>query len=93
MNLILAIGVGVATIWLLAHLVTMWVVLARANHVTVGELRHLQGTHKNVRAGRLANPPMANDFRVIRGLEWRDGKYVPQSRLSVEAIKSAFFAS
>ncbi len=92
MNLILAIIIGIAALWLLAHVITMWVVLSRANSVKLAELRHLQGTHRNVKAGQLANPPKANDFRVIRGLEWRDGKYVPQSRLSVEAIKSAFFA-
>lgn len=92
MNLILATVIGLVAVWVLAHLVTTWIVLSRASGDKLEELRHLQGTHGNVRKGQLANPPAANDFRVIRGLEWRNGEYVSQSRLSVEAIKSAFFA-
>jgi hypothetical protein len=93
MNLILAVVVAVVAVWILANLFGMWLVFLRADSTKVRELQHLQGSLRNVRVGQLANPPKANDFRVIRGLEWRDGRYVSQSRLSIEAIKSTFFAN
>lgn len=92
MNLIFAILLVIGASWLLAHMFTMWLVLARGSSSTLKELRHLQGTHNNVRRGQLENAPDTNDYRVIRGLEWNGREYVSQSRLSVEAIKSAYFS-
>ncbi len=91
MNLILAILIVIGASWALAHMVTMLLVLRGANSSKLGELRFLQGTYTNVSHGQLDHPPEENDFRVIRGLEWSHGEYVSQSRLSVEAIKSAYF--
>ena len=92
MNLIVAIIVAVVFSWILIQIGTLLFVLKHANRSKLDELRYLQGSSKNVVDGQLANPPEAGDFRVSRGLEWSQGGYVAQSRLSVEAIKSTFFA-
>lgn len=92
MNLLFAILIVIGASWLLAHMVTMWLVLSRGSSSTLKELRHLQGSHSNVTRGQLKNAPDSNDYRVIRGLEWNGSEYVSQSRLSVEAIKSAYFS-
>jgi hypothetical protein len=91
MNLILAIAVGLVVCWLLAHIVTTAIVITRASRPKVEELKHLQGSILNVTSGRLRRAPARCDFRVVQGLEWDGKKYVAQSRLSTEAIRSAFF--
>lgn len=92
MNLIIAIILVVVFSWILIQIGTLLFVLKHANSSKLDELRYLQGSSKNVVDGQLANPPSTGDFRVSRGLEWSQGGYVAQSRLSVEAIKSTFFA-
>jgi hypothetical protein len=92
MNLIFAILLVIGASWLLAHIFTMWLVLSRGSSSTIEELRYLQGKYSNVKCGQLEHPPQSNDYRVIRGLEWGTTGYVSQSRLSVEAIKSAYFS-
>ena len=93
MNLLLAIGVGLAACWLLAHVITTTIVIARANASRLEELKHLQGPLKSVFNGRLENAPPSCDYRVVQGLEWdaKRKEFVAQSRLSTEAIRAAFF--
>lgn len=93
MELLLAIGIGVVAIWLLAHVIMTVVLIARASRSKLQELQHLQGPVTNVLSGRLKHAPKNCDYRVVQGLEWDEKakKFVPQSRLSTEALKSAFF--
>lgn len=91
MELVLAIGVGVFACWLLAHVITTGIVIAKASPSKLKELRHLQGSASSVLKGQLENPPKTCDYRVVQGLEWDGAKYVPQSRLSTEALRAAFF--
>lgn len=93
MNLLLAMAVGVFAVWLLAHVIVLFIAVLRASPSKVEELKHLQGSIWNIFRGQLANPPGAVDYRVVQGLEW-DGKkktFVAQSRLSTEALRSTFF--
>lgn len=92
MNLILAVLVVIAACWVLALMFSLWRTVSRANTSLREELSYLQGGFRNWMKGELKNPPELSDFRVVRGLEWRDGKYVSQSRLSLEAIKSTYTA-
>lgn len=93
MELLLAIGVGVFAIWLLAHVIMTAVVIAEASPSKLKELKHLQGSPLRVFSGQLEHPPTKCDYRVVQGLEWDAKKksFIAQSRLSTEALKSAFF--
>lgn len=91
MNLMLAIVLGAAVCWVLAHILTTALVIKRASRPKVEELKSLQGSVLDVLNGRLGRAPGKCDFRVVQGLEWDGKKYVAQSRLSTEAIRAAFF--
>lgn len=72
-----------------ALLMKIWSV----NPEELAEVKRIQGGLSNVINGTLNNPPNEfGDYRVVRGLKWdkKSKKYLSQSALSSEGLRSAF---
>lgn len=93
MSEIIAVLVGAIAFWILAHIIAALLFIFQANKMQREDMKYMQGSVKDIISGILRNPPASSDFRVVRGVEWdpKELKYKPQSRLSIEAIKSVFF--
>lgn len=94
MNFIIAIVIALTAMWVVMFLLSIIRVAMRADKSKIKELSDIQGGAKGIWIGCLLNAPKhwSRDFRVINGLEYHNGRYVTQSRLSVEALRSVFFS-